>query len=515
MAEKIIIKFHDLYDALEKLGKKKEAAVVWCFFLLLVFGVVIGMGTLTSGFHLVDDWELAKYVDWMTLEHRSVWDCMKEAVGYDLTMRFRPLYYINRVLMAAVFGINLTAMSVIKACEIVAALAALYYCARQMKCNMAYASLFALTVMVGYQSAVWWKLGPQESYGIMMFAIGFYFLLKWLQSGKKWYSFASIAAFFLMSVYKEPFILLLPFVGLYVLYVQMQGKKTTIGNLRDAARRRLPYLLSLGIIFAVEMYLIVFVIGANNYSYVGLDESITLAEYKQVWSAAAGGNLKWYVRFGILMFLILLTYWEQLRKLGWEFLLAAAVIVPQCITYSKTSMEERYILPAVLGFAFWFIVVGCNFKALSGKRRIAYILCLLLMLAAHCRVVLREAQYFTYRGHSIQTMMETALELVGDTDKRVLSCFAPNQEGNKTMYYWFLAHGYDEVFYWNEEKQKIGRNYGPREDETDVLDNMDVVVMYNEEDRHWCYTPSLDLSEFTEHKCGTITMYIRNTAQQE
>jgi hypothetical protein len=39
---------------------------------------------------------------------------------------------------------------------------------------------------------------------------------------------------------------------------------------------------------------------------------------------------------------------------------------------------------------------------------------------------------------------------------------------------------------------------------------MDIVVMYNEEDRHWCYTPSLDLTGFTEYKCGTITMYIRD-----
>lgn len=514
IADKAIDTAQCLYDFTEKFGKRKEATIVWSFFLVLVFGVVIVMGTLTSGFHLVDDWEFAKYVDWMTLEQRSVWECMKEAVGYDLTMRFRPLYYINRVLMAAVFGINLTAMSVVKAFEIVVALGALYYCARQMKCNMAYASLFALTVMVGYQSAVWWKLGPQESYDIMMFALGFYLLLRWLRTGKKWYSIVSILAFFLMSLYKEPFILLLPFVGLYVLYEEMKDERTTIGNLRNAIRRRFPYLLALGVIFTVEMYLIVFVVGTNNYSYVGLDESMTLEAYKQVWSHAMGANLKWYVRFGVLMTLILLTYWEQLKKLGWEFLLAAAIIVPQCITYSKTSMEERYILPAVLGFAFWFVVVGCNFRPLSGKRRIAYMLCLLLMLAAHGRVVLREAAYFTYRGESIKTMMETTLELVKGTDKRVLSCFAPNQEGNKTMYYWFRVHGYDEVFYWNEQKQKIGRSYGPREDETDVLDNMDIVVMYNEEDRHWCYTPSLDLSDFTEKKCGTITMYIRNAAQQ-
>ena len=514
IADRLIDGVQHIYDSMERIGRKKEAVIVWSLFLLLVFGVVICMGTLTSGFHLVDDWEFAKYVDWMTLEHRSIWDCLKEAVGYDLTMRFRPLYYINRVLMAAVFGINLTAMSVVKACEIVIALVALYYCARLMKCNVVYALLFSLTVMVGYQSAVWWKLGPQESYDIMMFAIGFYLLLKWLRTGKKWYSFASMAAFFLMSIYKEPFILLLPFVGLYVLYEEMLGREVTWRNLWMAIRAKLPYLLTLGLIFTAEIFLLVFVIGTNNYSYVGLDESLSLEEYRQAWSLAAHTDLKWYVRFGVVMIFILLTYWEQVKKLGWELLLTAAIIVPQCVSYSKTSMTERYILPCVLGFAFFFVITGCNLKALSGKRRIIYVLCLLLMLAAHGRVVLREAAYFTYRGESITTMLETTLDMVKGTDKRVLSCFAPNQEGNKTMYYWFRVHGYDEVFYWNEEKQKIGRSYGPREDETDILENMDIVVMYNEEDRHWCYTPSLDLSEFTEKKCGTITMYVRN-AQTE
>lgn len=492
------------------MSKRKEAALVWAFFAVLVFGVVIIMGTLTSGFHLVDDWEFAKYVDWMRLEHKSLWECMREAVGFDLTLRFRPLYYINRVLMAAVFGINLTAMSVVKAAEIVIAFVALYYCARQMKCNMVCAGLFSLTVMVGYQSAVWWKLGPQESYDIMLFAVGFYLLLKWLETDRRGYAFASVGVFFLMSLYKEPFILLLPFVGLYVLYAQMEGERVTVAGLWEAVRCRLPYLLAIGVIFLVEMFLIVFVIGTNNYSYVGLDESVTLYQYMQVWSDAARANLKWYVRFGILMVLIFLTYWNQTKKLVWEVLLAAAIIVPQCITYGKTALEERYILPCVLGFAFFFVIVGCNFRPLSGKRRIAYFLCLLLMLAAHGRVTLREAQYFTYRGESIKTMMTSTLELVEGTDRRVLSCFAPNLEGNRTMYYWFRLHGYDEVFYWIEDEQKIDRSFGPRENEQSAFEDIDIVVMYNEEDRHWCYEPSLDLSDFTEKKCGTITMYIRN-----
>lgn len=509
MADKINGRVNEFYKLLEKLGKRKEAVLVWAFFSLIVFGVVLGTGTLTSGFHMVDDWEFAKYVDWMTLEGVSLWECLKRAVGFDITLRFRPLYYINRVLMAAVFGIDLTAMSVVKASEIVAALVLLYYCARQMKCNMVYAALFSMTVLVGYQSAIWWKLGPQESYDIMMFALGFFLLLRWLGTGRKWYSFASVGAFFLMSIYKEPFILLLPFVGLYVLYEEMKGRKVTFRNLWEAVKRRLPYLLSIGLIFTVEMFLIVFVIGTNNYSYVGLDESITLEQYAQEWSRAAHTDMKWYVRFGSLLVMILLTYWEHVKKLGWEILLTLTVVVPQCITYSKTAMTERYLIPCVVGFAFFFVIVGCNLRPLSGKRRIAYMLCLFLMLAAHGRVVLLEAKYFTYRGESIQTMMESTLDLVKGTDKKVLACFAPNLEGNRTMYYWFRLHGYDEVFYWEEDERKINRSFGPREDEQAAFDEIDVVLMYNREDRHWCYEPSLDLSEFTEVKCGTVTLYKR------
>lgn len=509
MAERWIGRVHEFYHRLDRIDRRKEAVLVWGFFTILVFGVVLVTGTLTSGFHLVDDWEFAKYMDWMTLEGRSLWECLKEAVGYDLTMRFRPLYYINRVLMAAVFGINLTAMSVIKALEIVTAFVLLYYCARQMACNMVYAALFALTVLVGYQSAVWWKLGPQESYDIMMFALGFYLLLKWLRTGRKWYSFVSVGAFFLMSVYKEPFILLLPFVGLYVLYEEMKGRKVTLLHLWEAVRRRLPYLLAIGFLFAAELFLIVFVIGTNNYSYVGLDESVTMDQYVQAWSLAVHTDMKWYVRFGVLFGAIFLTYWENLKKLGWEILLTMAIVLPQCITYSKTSMTERYLLPCVLGFAFFVVVVGCNFKSLSGKRRIVYILGLFLMLAAHSRVMLREASYFTRRGEGIKTMMESTLGLVEGTDKKVLSCFMPNLEGNKTMYYWFRLHNYDEIFYWVEDEREVKRLFGPRKGEQADYGEMDVIVMYNREDRHWCYEPSLDLTDFREIDCGTVTMYVR------
>ena len=104
-----------------------------------------------------------------------------------------------------------------------------------------------------------------------------------------------------------------------------------------------------------------------------------------------------------------------------------------------------------------------------------------MLAVSLCRVMLREAHYFTYRGESI-----------------------------RTVHYWFRIHDYEEIFFWKEEDNKMEHIFGPQWYEQATLEDTDVVVMYNREDRHWCYEPSLDLSDFTEQKCGTVTMYVRN-----
>lgn len=510
----LIEKAQQFYGTLERLGKRKERILVWSFFVLLVFGVLLLTGTITSGFHLVDDWEFAKFVKMMSIDDKSYLTCLRETIAFDKFLRrFRPLYYINRIGAAAVFGINLPAISIIKGIEIVIALGALYYCARRLGCNIVYSMLFALTVMVGYQSAVWWKLGPQESFGMVLFAVGFYLLLTWLESGHKWRAVCSLLLFFLMTVYKESFVLLIPFIMLYILYEQMKEKKVTISALWESIKHRFPYLFTLGVILVSELLILVFVSGSNQYFSSGSGSTMSYEEYKSIWLNALGADLKWYVRFGIPLGMILLTYWEQLKKYGWQIVLAFAVVLPQVVSYSSGGIGERYILPAVFGFAFLFVIVGCNLNALSGKRRIVYMLCLLLMLAAHGRVVLYEANYFTYRGNGIQTMLETTLAYVEEhKDAKVLSCLGPNIEGNRTMRYWMRIHGYKDMLYWDEDTAFISRKYrgdGAQPTDDDVLDNIDVVIMYNREDRHWCYEPSLDLTDFTEYKCNTITMYIR------
>jgi hypothetical protein len=505
-----------LNNKIENMNKKQELFWIILLSSLMVFGITIGMGTITSGYHLVDDHEFLEWIYQMQKQGKGVWELIAKQLRQDFTWRYEPAYYASRILSTRLFGINLAGYSLVKAVEITMSCIFLYYCGRWMGGIKVYSFLFAALSLVGYQSAVWWKLGPQESQCTMFFAIGFYCMLRFLESGRKGWAVGSIVLFFIMCNFKESFILLIPFLMLYVLYYELERDKEelTWKKIWRCIGSRFWYLFILGLIFLALVFVIVVFVGVNDYDMVGLDASVPWKTYVEALANSFVHDLKWYKRFGTLFVLILLTYWEDLKKLWKEILLIAAFLMPQFVIFGQTGLGERYILPSSIGFALFFAVIIPKWKPLSGKRRIVYTIGLYLLLAAHGRVALREADYFRYRGESVNTMLETVLEL-SENDTKVLSCLRPNEEGNLTINYWMLVHGYDNVYYWTEEEELINQicdinlKYPEEKWEEQSFADMDIVVLYNQEDRHWCYTPSLDMSDFTEVKCGTLTIYIR------
>lgn len=507
-----------LNEKIEGIGKKQEFAAVVFLSVLMVFGVVLGMGTLTSGYHLVDDHEFVEWIYQMRYQGMGLGELIMQKLKQDLTWRYEPAYYFTRILSVRLFGMDLTGYSLVKAVEITVSCIFLYYCGKRMGASRVYSFLFAALSLVGYQSAAWWKLGPQESQCTMLFSMGFYCMLCYLGSNKRSQAAGSVLLFFAMSNFKESFILLLPFLMLYVLYFELerQGGELTPGRLLECIRKRFWYLFALGMIFLILVLVIVLFVGVNDYDMVGLDASVPIRAYVEALQGSFSGDLKWYKRFGTLFVLILLTYWEDLKKLWKEILLLLAFLLPQFIIFGQVGIGERYILPGSIGFALFFAVIIPRWKPLSGKRRFVYAAGLLLLLAAHGRAALREADYFRYRGQSVNTMLETVKELSGEGSVNVLSCLRPNEEGNLTIHYWMRCHGYDNVWFWTEEEELINKvcdrnlKYTEEEEKPQSFDDMDIVVMYNKEDRHWCYTPTLDLTDFAELKCGTLTIYVRN-----
>ncbi|MDY2699355.1 MAG: glycosyltransferase family 39 protein [Lachnospiraceae bacterium] len=513
-----------LDQKVENINKKWELIIVVFLSAILVFGIIIGMGTLTCGWHLVDDHQFLKWTYLLRCKGESLWEVLTGELAEDFSLRFRPAHVITRVLEASLFGQKLPFYSMVKAFEVVLCNIFLYYCGRRMGAKKIGSFLFAVLSLTGYQSATWWKLGTHEIQSTLLFAAGFYCMLRWLSEKKKKWAVSSIVLFFVMSNFKESFIMLAPFLVLYVLYSdlinQNSEESTKIGwkQLWMSVKNNLGYLSALIITFIIPLIVIIFFVGVNSYDTVGVDLSRPLENYAEAIGRAFQTDLKWYKRFGIIFLLILLTYWDDLKKLWKEILLGIAFILPQFVIYGETGITERYILPASIGFAFFFVIVILKWKPLSGKRRMIYMLGLLLLLGAHGRAALREADYFRYRGESVTTMLESVLEM-SKGEKNILSCLRPNEEGNATIYYWMAVHGFDNIYFWTEEEQTIDQIITDRwlyaideeQDETTyAFEDMDIVVMYNKEDRHWCYTPTLDLSDFKELKCGTLTVYVRN-----
>lgn len=509
-----------------KYDKKWELIAVVLLSALLVFGVIVGMGTLTCGWHLVDDHQFIRWNYQMNNVGESFWQVLKREMAIDLSMRWRPAHVFMRVLEARIFGLNLVYYSLLKAFEVVLCCVFLYYCGKKMGASKVVSFLFAVLSMVGYQSATWWKLGTHEIQCTLLFSAGFYCMLKWLSWKQKKWAVLSLVFFMIMSNFKESFIVLAPFLILYVLYYNLENRrkngeaKLDWRQLWSSIKNNLGYLSMLVLVFAIPLTMLVFFVGVNSYGTVGLDISRPLQDYIEAAQRALETDLKWYRRFGTIFGLILLTYWEDLKKLWKEILLVIAFILPQIIIYGETGITERYILPFSIGYAFFFVIVIMKWKVLSGKRKGLYVLCLLLLLGAHGRAALREADYFRYRGESVTTMLESVLEM-SKGKARVLSCLRPNEEGNGTIYYWMAIHGFDNVYFWTEEEKTIDQKFVDkwiyvydREEDDSVwkLEDMDIVVMYNKEDRHWCYTPSLDLSDFTELKSGTLSIYVRNNS---
>ena len=146
--------------------------IICCIVLsiLYVFGILLSTGTLFSGYHLIDDHEIIKYNFWNESEKHSLFELLSGGFAWKKE-RFRPLYEIVRRIRCVVFGDNMTIWSIIVALEIVLIIVFSYFFARLWRTNGVISALFSLLVVTGEQSAVWWRLGPQEATGSLLLIV--------------------------------------------------------------------------------------------------------------------------------------------------------------------------------------------------------------------------------------------------------------------------------------------------------------------------------------------------------
>ena len=492
---------------------KREKWLVWVGFSVLVFGVLIITGTLFSGVHFVDDHEMMRFAK--HIEGEGFWSCINYEMRRDLGLRFRPLYYFLRICLVTVLGYNYFAWGVWTAGTIIVALAMSYFCARKLGCNIFNSVLFALVIMVGPQSAVWWKFGPQENIGMAVLMLAIWYLLCWVEKERLHYGIVGGVLFVFLSLYKESFICVLPFAVAIVFFEYWRKENYAIKAIWEGIKKYWLFCIMLALAGVIEVLFILFGVGANQTGYVGLDTDIGLYEYTIIWMDCIKGPLKWYVLFGLIMVAVMLTRLNRWKEWLNGAVVAVVIMLPQVIVYNMIGLAERYILPWSVGYA-WFLIITAMRQngVLDGAkiRQSIVNVCLFGLLVCHFIIVWQEAEYHTYRGVNFQKVWEIVEENT-EQDSKILAAFT-YFEANMTVTLWGDVNERDHVYTWLEEERSCEKTlWGGELDEngeTAALEDMEVIMWYSPEHRHYIYEPDIDLSNYDVQQIGTLFVAVKN-----
>ncbi|WP_022772760.1 hypothetical protein [Butyrivibrio sp. AE2015] len=483
-----------------------ELALVAGIASALVLTIVIGFGTMFTGWHLVDDHQFFWYITRMN-EGESVLDIIKSELLRDHfeQRRARFLFYPLRVPQAYLFGFNIVPYYILKAVEAILSLIFLYYIGRELDLNYFYSALFSLSAFCGHQSSVWWKLGTPQLQGTVFFSMGFYLMLRYFKTNSRAFAISSFVAFLCMANFHESFLCLIPFVILFTMfYAYKEGNydgKFSLSILWEIVKKRLAYEIAIGSVFLVLISYIVFVLGVNSYGSVEL--GYPLSDTIHNFIDSIHGDLMFFWYFGVLLLFILATYYNAMKKLWMEAIMLIAIILPQLFLYQKEGFYGRYLLPLSFAWSFLFVVIPYGYGVLKTKgRRVVYTITLCAMVAFSIRTVALDADYFRFRGDSVQAMLDELLELKKDGADVVSTLSATNYEAGLTTDYWLSSHNTPDCMYWNWEAGEVVGN--PDYDITKA----DMIIEYNRDDIHFrADMDNIDHSGFEYVRCGSLDLY--------
>jgi hypothetical protein len=381
-------------------------------------------GTLTSGFHFTDDHEIIQ-INYEIHQDDNIITTITRWVRADFQGRLRTFYYIHRIIETSIFHTDFFAWSIYTLLLASFTSTLLYLFGRHIQFSALEASLFVLFTLLGSQSSIWWRLGPAEA--IAMFTFSLSLVLHGFASSRQnkslWIeSFAFITSL-LAAASKESFILMMP--PLALLRIWVTDKKFQIGW-KQALRKNISAILMLAVLFCVGIYL-VFHIGTEKMGYAGISGFTFSRFLKTISEIIIVNNVKRYIAIVcIAAILIPSSSKDELieniktffKRHYMEILILSSIVIPQAFLYTKSGIEARYLLPAMLGCAFFLTVIIQSLRQTTKFSYQTQVLTLLVLAyAAFIALrysVIREASNFAAEGYETRSFLT---RVVNETDK--------------------------------------------------------------------------------------------------
>jgi hypothetical protein len=412
---------------------------------LLVFAAfwstfLFSAGTVTSGFHLIDDHMV--FLINRQLARDNVFQVAANRVTHQLydTSRFLPVYSVFRVFSIRIFGANFVLLSLLPLITAVLTSWFLYIFARQIRFGIVAAFLFVLLTFIGGQTEIWWLPADAEPIGMLWLSISLYFMAKTIfDAGKlgRTYNVLSVLALITATLSKEPFMLLVPAVVLWNVILYRQHHQL---SLIEAIKANLGKIVLLTTVCLGELAFILLKIDTTLIGYAGVDaNSLTLYKIASAMKQLVLASNPLLVVIIGAVFLVVLTskivydyvltpnqWFKSLRSLLEELfcvaVLVGAFVAPQVVLYAKSGFEARYLIPGVMGFAFLNIYLLAkseqlvSLKAVKLGINVILVIATLLTLAANFRAAYKWAKAFAADGAAVNRALATLASNTNSND---------------------------------------------------------------------------------------------------
>lgn len=406
---------------MNRTARKYEYLLSGAFFTALVFGMLIILGTINSGYHLIDDHEFYRYRE--TISESGLWDAIRINIKGDLVIRFRPLYIVLRTIGVAIFGTDTILWSICKAIEIIAALQFFYIFARK-EMNAFFSAVFAVLIMWGSQSEIWWRLGPQESFGMLLFAAA---LLSTycLKEKNVWYNkLLFVLLIILLSLQKESFWVSVPWFALLLFAYECKeyDDKNFLFFIKNFIKRHFAEILSIIIVFAIDMYMILFVVGTDKVSYAGYSSDLNWKFYVfQTLQNLIGECAPYLLSLVIVILISYIGYQKGLLDRSCILQLGACLylFLAELVIYAKSGMESRYLLPWSVSILYVIFILGYRFWTENPRMKVTMGSLSVVLILLLGKEIIPEGIQFAEKGRNLQACVDYVIGNTSETDKIV------------------------------------------------------------------------------------------------
>lgn len=501
--------------SVSEIGQKKEGSrripvwlehiVVLALAIFVVYGILLEADTLTSGYHFTDDHELIRMEQMFENGSVSLGQAVKEHVINDFRIRYRPLYWTERVTGAYLWGSQLSSWNYYTAVKGIAAFCLLYWMSRFLGYNRIISILTPCVVMLGNQFTPWFRSSNQESTGLLLASLVLCLTAAQARCRKyrAWYFNVPIAAgAILCGLVKESFTLFMPvFAGLkfWLEYWGGEGEPEKGRFLRCLKSNLLTYAAIL-LAMLVNVWMILFRVGVDKISYAGFHRETELWVYKQGILNSLFDYTKIYTQTGIVILLLAVVCYGALnrrnaKKYAGLAVMAGGAMAVQLAAHAKSGMWERYMIPYTVAYVFLFVFAAYPFFEKDRIQRIVFYGVFLWLAWNGVSTSRAMAAAYAREGRNASLLLE---EVCAQTEaEEHILCAFQDGELNLACECWLETHGRTVAYSWtngsfDNKVQLAGSVPEPYE-----MDNVRGLLCYE-----WQKDSMLELLETEEEQCG-------------